>query len=128
MSRATSSFDPTAVLPRSAAVGVRPDGRRRIVVTSQLGIRPDGTLEEGLEAQMCRAWLNLFDTMKAAGFDKRHLVKTTVCVTEGGKLQLFRSVRDRMLEGHRAASSYLHVSALGRPGLLVEIEGEAVKD
>ena len=32
----------------------------RIVISGQLGLRPDGSLEEGLEAQMERAWSNLF--------------------------------------------------------------------
>lgn len=80
-----------------------------------------------MEAQMQRAWIDLFEAIKAAGYEKRHLVKTTVCVTEGGHLRLFRAVRDRMMCGHVAASAYLHVGGLGAPSHLVEIEGELVR-
>jgi enamine deaminase RidA (YjgF/YER057c/UK114 family) len=123
MSRATATGP--SELGSSDMIGH--DQAQRFVVPGQLGVRPDGTLEDGLEAQMQRAWLNLFDAMKAAGFEKHHLVKTTVCVTEGGQIQLYRAVRDRMLQGHVAACAYSHVPALGAPGRLVEIEGEAVK-
>jgi enamine deaminase RidA (YjgF/YER057c/UK114 family) len=89
--------------------------------------KPDAALDEGMEVQMQRAWIDLFEAIKAAGYEKRHLVKTTVCVTEGGHLKLFRAVRDRMMRGHVAASAYLHVAGIGAPTHLVEIEGELVR-
>lgn len=89
--------------------------------------QPGGPAEDGMEAQMQRAWLDLFDAVKAAGYDKRDLVKTTVSVTEGGHFKLFRAVRDRMMRGHMAASAYLHVAGVGSPACLVEIEGELIK-
>ena len=33
---------------------------QRIVISGQLGLAPDGSLEQGIEAQMERAWSNLF--------------------------------------------------------------------
>ncbi len=102
-------------------------GAQRFVVAGQPGPCPEGAPEDGLAAQMQRAWINLFDAMKAAGYEKRDLVKTTVCVTEGGHLNLYRSIRDRMLQGHAAASAYLHVPGLGAPNHLVEIEAEVMK-
>ena len=101
-------------------------GPERQVVRGQPA-KADGAPEEGMEAQMQRAWIDLFDAIKAAGYEKRHLVKTTVCVTEGGHLKLFRAVRDRMMRGHVTASAYLHVAGLGAPPHLVEIEGELVR-
>ena len=100
-----------------------PAAPQRRVVMGQ----PDGAPGDGLEAQMQRAWHNLFDAIKAAGYEKRHLVKTTVCVTEGGHFKLFRAMRDRMMGGHAAASAYLHVPGLDGVGRLVEIEGELVR-
>jgi 2-iminobutanoate/2-iminopropanoate deaminase len=99
-----------------------PIPQRRVI----LG-QPDGAPGDGLEAQMQRAWHNLFEAIKAAGYEKRHLVKTTVCVTEGGHFKLFRAMRDRMMGGHAAPSAYLHVSGLDAAGRLVEIEGELVR-
>ena len=40
----------------------------RIVISGQLGVKPDGTIEEGLEAQMARAWSNVFAVMAEGGF------------------------------------------------------------
>jgi len=111
---------------------VAPDTRADATGTERRVVRgrpakPDAALDECMEVQMQRAWIDLFDAIKAAGYEKRHLVKTTVCVTEGGHLKLFRAVRDRMMRGHVAASAYLHVAGLGAPTHLVEIEGELVR-
>ena len=100
----------------------------RIVISGQLGLRPDGIVEAGLEAQMERAWSNLFEVMAAAGFDKNHLIRATIYVTVPGQVALYRQVRDRMLEGHLCANTYLEISALAAPEFLVEIEAEAVKE
>lgn len=100
----------------------------RLVVSGQLGMKPDGTLEEGMERQMERAWLNVFAVLKAAGFEKTHLVKVTVFVTEPGQTALYRQVRDRMMDGHMCANTYLRIAGLAAPQFLVEIEAEAVKE
>ena len=100
----------------------------RIVISGQLGIRPDGTLEEGLEAQMERAWSNVFGVMASAGFDKTHLIRATIYVTLPGQVSLYRKVRDKLLNGHLCANTYLEISGLASPEFLVEIEAEAVKE
>ncbi|KAB2919616.1 MAG: RidA family protein [Hyphomicrobiaceae bacterium] len=122
---ACSSVAPPPV--DAASESARAAAARRFVVAGQPGPGPEGVPEDGLEAQMQRAWINLFDAMKAAGYEKCHLVKTTVCVTEGGHLNLYRTIRDRMLQGHPAPSAYLHVPGLGAPNHLVEIEAEVMK-
>ena len=100
----------------------------RLVISGQIGVKPDGSVEKGLEAQSERAWNNLFGVLKAAGFEIRHLVKVTVFVTEPGKVAVLRGVRDRLLQGHVCASTYLQVAGLASPDFLVEIEAEAVKE
>jgi enamine deaminase RidA (YjgF/YER057c/UK114 family) len=122
MSRLSDSSEALVPEPQRVALS------RRFVAPGEPSVRPDGTLDGGLEAQMQSAWTKLFDLMGAAGYEKRHLVKTTVLVTEGGNLHLYRAVRDRMLGAHTAASSYLHVEGPGAPSNLVEIEGVAVKE
>lgn len=111
--------------PRSAS---QASNARRFVAAGEPALRPDGTLDSGLEGQMQRAWIKLFDQMSAAGYERRHLQTATVSVTQGGQHQLYRLVRDRMLAGHMVANSYLHVDALDAPDHLVEIEADAVKD
>ncbi len=100
----------------------------RLVISGQLGLRPDGTLEEGLEAQMERAWGNVFGILVAAGFDKTHLIRATIYVTLPGQATLYRKVRDKLLNGHICANTYLEISALASPEFLVEIEAEAIKE
>ncbi|SRR5258706_2924495 len=100
----------------------------RLVISGQIGVNPDGSIEKGLEAQSVRAWSNLLGVLKGAGFELRHLVKVTVFVTVPGEVAVFRAVRDRMLQGHLCASTYLQVAGLASPDFLVEIEGEAVKE
>ncbi|MGI9524637.1 MAG: RidA family protein [Hyphomicrobiaceae bacterium] len=100
----------------------------RIVVSGQLGIRPDGGVEDGVEAQMEQAWRNVFGVLQAGGFEKEHLVRVIIYVTEPGQVAIYRRVRDKMLEGHLCANTYLEISALAAPQFLVEIEAEAVKE
>ena len=100
----------------------------RIVISGQLGLRPDGSLEDGLEAQMERAWLNIFAILDAAGFQKQSLVRATIYVTQSGQVATYRKVRDRMLDGHLCANTYIEISQLAAPEFLVEIEAEAVKE
>ena len=103
-------------------------GAERIVISGQLGLRPDGVLESGLEAQMERAWGNVFAVMASAGFEKKHLVKATVFVTQPGQVAVYRRVRDKAMNGLACANTYLQVAGLAAPEFLVEIEAEAVKD
>lgn len=102
-------------------------GAERMVISGQLGLRPDGSLEEGLRAQMERAWSNVFAVMAAGGFEREHLLRATIYVTVPGQVGLYREVRDAMLAGHRCANTYLEISALAAPEFLVEIEAEAIK-
>jgi enamine deaminase RidA (YjgF/YER057c/UK114 family) len=100
----------------------------RIVISGQLGLRSDGTLEEGLEAQMERAWSNVFNVMTAGGFDKTQLLRATIYVTVPGQVAVYRKIRDKMFDGHLCAATYIEISALAAPEFLVEIEAEAVKE
>lgn len=102
-------------------------GGERLIVTGQIGIRPDGTLERGLQAQLERAFANLLAVCRAAGFATTDLVKISVMVTEPGRVLLFREIRDKALAGHRCPSSYVQVAGLSSPTLLCEIEAEAVR-
>jgi enamine deaminase RidA (YjgF/YER057c/UK114 family) len=109
------------------AVQVANSGQR-LVLSGQIGVKPDGTVEQGMKAQMERAWSNIFGVLRAAGFEKRHLVKCVIYVTQPGQVALYREIRDRMLEGHICANTYIQIPGLASPDFLVEIEAEAVKE
>ena len=66
--------------------------------------------------------------MRAGGFERQHLIRATIYVTVPGQVAVYRRVRDKMLEGHLCANTYIEISALAAPEFLVEIEAEAVKE
>jgi enamine deaminase RidA (YjgF/YER057c/UK114 family) len=101
---------------------------RRLLISGQVGVRPDGSVPEGLEAQTELALDNLIAVLGEAGMEIADLVKMTTYVTVPGAVATFRRVRDRRFSGHAPASTYLEVAGLASPRFLVEIEGEAVKE
>lgn len=100
----------------------------RIVVSGQLGLRPDGTIEDGLEAQMERAWRNVLEVLSEGGFERRHLIRAIIYCTVPGSVAVYRAVRDRVLQGHLCANTYIEIAGLASKDHLVEIEAEAVKE
>jgi enamine deaminase RidA (YjgF/YER057c/UK114 family) len=58
---------------------------------------------------------------------KEDIVKVTAYLTQPEDVGLYRQVRDRMLEGHLAASTLLIVSSLAKPTWTVEIEAVAAR-
>ena len=101
---------------------------RRLLISGQVGVRLDGTVPEGLEAQAELALDNLIAVLREAGMEVADLVRMTTYVTVPGAVATFRRVRDRRLAGHAPASTYIEVAGLASPRVLVETEGEAVKE
>lgn len=101
---------------------------RRLVVSGQVGVLPDGSLAPDLEGQMEAAWDNLLAVLTEAGMGVPDLVKITAFVTVPGSVDVFRTVRDRRLMGHAPASTYLEIAGLARPDFLFELEGEAISE
>src|SRR5207247_1297147 len=66
----------------SQAVEV-PAGLRWLHISGQVGVRPDGTLEQGFTAQAERAWDNLLAILAAAGMGPADVVKANVYLTRG---------------------------------------------
>jgi 2-iminobutanoate/2-iminopropanoate deaminase len=120
----------TIVKPASAyAQGVLlpPLAGQRLIISGQVGVTPDGKTEVGMRQQMERTWTNLLTVLITAGFEIKHLVKVTTFVTEAGQTGLYREIRDKAMQGHMCAATYLQVAGLASPDFLVEIEAEAVK-
>lgn len=119
--------DPALPVPLQPNPGALPLSQRFLVAGSPVR-RPDGSIDDCLEAQMQGAWQGLFAAMKAAGFERHHLRNTTMFLKVGGQNQLFRRVRDRMLQRMPVPSACLHVSDLETSAAVVEIEAEASKE
>lgn len=100
--------------------------KERLVISGQVGVRSDGSIAEGLEAQMQQTWDNFLAVLETAGFAPGDVVKVTLFTTVPA-LQEFRRGREKALAGHAPAATYVQVAGLADPGFLVEIEGEAVR-
>ena len=122
-------INPRSIYPPASryAHGIVHSARaRRLVISGQVGVRPDGSLGDGFSEQMDIAWDNLIAVLVEAGMSVADLVKITVYSTIPGSVSLYRAMRDRKLGGQMVAATYLEVAGLAGPNFLVEIEGEAV--
>ena len=100
----------------------------RLVISGQVGIGPDGTMAEGLEAQMLAAWDNIVAILREAGMAVPDLLKVCVFVTVPGSVRTHRLILERVLGGHAPVVNYMEVSGLAQPEFLVSIEAEAVSE
>ena len=119
---------PTTIAPPSSnySHGVAAEGATRwLHLSGQIGLKPDGTLAGDTAAQMEECWTRIFAILADAGMSKENIVKVTAYLTRPEEVGLYREVRDRMLEGHRSASTLLVVAALAHPDWTVEIEAVA---
>jgi enamine deaminase RidA (YjgF/YER057c/UK114 family) len=124
-------LNPTAITAPSSRYshGVEHSLRgRRLVISGQVALRKDGTLAEGLEAQLGQCWDNVLAVLREAGMEITDLVKATIFVTVPDAIAVSRRVREEKLGGHAPASTFLQVAGLARPDFLAEIEAEAVKE
>jgi 2-iminobutanoate/2-iminopropanoate deaminase len=101
---------------------------RRVVISGQVGMRMDGTVPEDLAEQIELAFDNLFAVVREAGMGPTDIIRITAYATEPGTVAQFRQVRDRKLNGHATACTYLQVAGLASPAFRFELEGEAVSE
>lgn len=111
----------------SQAVEV-PAGGRRLIISGQVGANADGVVADSYEAQAEQAWQNILAILADAGMTAANLVKIIVYDVAPGNVAAYRAIRDRMLDGHAPASTYVVVAGLASPAFLTEIEAEAVAE
>ena len=100
---------------------------RRLVISGQIGIKLDGTICDGYEAQAEQVWVNILALLKADEMDVTNLIAIRVYDVAPGNVVLYRAIRDRVLNGHLLAATYVIVAGLASPDFLTEIEAEAIK-
>ena len=101
---------------------------KRLIISGQVGTRPDGALLEGLDKQTEQVFDNLFAVLSAAEMEVRDLVKLVIYCTVPGGSAVVRDIRNTRLGSHAPASTFVQVAGLANPHYLVEIEGEAVRE
>ena len=104
-----------------------PPNARWLHIAGQIGIAPDGTTPTDFESQAEQCWRNIKAILAAAGMGVENLVKCTHFLTRPEDIGPYGKVRTRHLGDARPASTLLVISALARPGLLVEVEAIAAK-
>jgi 2-iminobutanoate/2-iminopropanoate deaminase len=98
---------------------------RRLVISGQVGLAPDGSVASTGEGQIAQAFANLRLILEAHGMRIENVVKTTAFLTDRALLVPFRTARDAVFAEHAPASTLLFVSGLADPRWMVEIEAEA---
>ena len=100
---------------------------RRLVISGQVGLTPEGRLEHDPESQIAQALANLAAILSAHGMGPRNVVKVTVFLTDLELIPLWREARDGFFDGHAPASTLLLVAGLADPRFQVEVEAEAAE-
>ncbi len=104
-----------------------PPHARWLFVSGQVGVHADGRVGRDAREQVEIIWRSIVAILASADMTVRDLVKVTTFATAPAQLPTLREVRDRVLAGHRPASTLVVVAALARPEWLVEIEAYAAK-
>jgi enamine deaminase RidA (YjgF/YER057c/UK114 family) len=110
---------------------VEPSGPGRIIfISGQLGLDLDGKVVGGpgdFRAQAEQAFVNLRNALAAVGAGFEHVVKLNNYFVDITHIAQFREVRDRFINtAAPPASTAVAISALARPGALIEVEAIAV--
>ena len=104
-----------------------PPNSRVLYTAGQVGILPDGTTPEGIEAQTEATWTNLMAILESAGMGIDDVVKVTTYVTSEDDFWPMAQVRARFFGDARPASTGIVVKALAKPEWLVEVDLVAAK-
>ena len=104
-----------------------PSGSRVVHVSGQVGIRPDGTIASGIEAQLECCWENILAILASSGMSTTDIVKVNTYVTSPEYMRIHPKIRLRYLGDARPAATGVCVSALAAPDFLCEIEVVAAK-
>ncbi len=97
-------------------------------LSGQIGIRPDRTVADGLEAQLDQCFSNIDTALTDAGMTRENLVKLTIYLTSSAPdaISTYRARRDAFVgTGTPPAATLLVVAALAGAGLLVEVDAIA---
>lgn len=94
---------------------------RTLYTSGVVPTTPDGSVPQSLHEQTEVVWANILAILAEAAMTVQDIVSITTYVIDGEPLRDVMAVRDRMLDGHRAASTLITVPALARPAWRIEI-------
>jgi enamine deaminase RidA (YjgF/YER057c/UK114 family) len=98
---------------------------RWLVISGQVGMRPDGSLPDDPLEQYRLALDNIHKNLQAAGMKIEHLVKLTIYLAGEMDTARRRQISAEWLGNHRPCSTLIYVAGLAAPELKVEIDAWA---
>ncbi len=93
-----------------------------LLLSGQVGVRPDGTWSGEFSDQADQAFNNIRACLREAGMTMDNVVFTRIYLTRRGDLDSFRAVRKAHLGEDRIPSTLLFISGLANPEWLIEVE------
>jgi 2-iminobutanoate/2-iminopropanoate deaminase len=102
-----------------------PAGSRLIYCAGQLGVAPDGTIPEGVEAQTEQCFRNAAAVLAEGGMGLKDIVRINAFVSGREHLKGYMAVRDRLFGSPPPASTLVIVTGFARPEFVVEVEAVA---
>lgn len=99
-----------------------PPGARFVLVSGQLGVRPDDTVPESVAEQAEICFDNCATILAAAGLSLADVVQVRAFVTDRAFMKDYMAVRDRRVGTPPPASTLMIVSGFTRPEMKVEVE------
>jgi 2-iminobutanoate/2-iminopropanoate deaminase len=112
--------------PWSNAIEVA-SGARTLYTCGLVGVREDGTVEKGIEAQAVRIFENIAILLKEAGMTMSDVVKITSYLLDLSEQPAYSKARAPYLGEARPAMTLLGVSQLANPEFRLEVEVVAAK-
>lgn len=122
--------NPAGVLPPLGLyshVAVVPSGTELIVLSGQLGVRPDGSTPDNIAEQADQVFANIAALLRSQGLEPSSIVKLTTFMVAGHDGDAVRAARIKHLGAHRPASTAVFVSQLVDPAWFVEVEAIAAR-
>lgn len=123
-----TSRNPADVAPPAAAYAhqIEVSGPLRwLVLSGQLGQRPDGTVPDDHYEQAELALANVGANLAAAGMTVPDLVKVTIYLVGDWDQPRRRSVFDCFFGDHRPCMTLLYVAGLAAPAFRIELDAWA---
>ena len=121
----TSIAAPASCYSHGAEAG---PNARWLHISGQVGTNANGTIAEGIEAQIHRVWQNTLTVLEEAGMSVTDIVKVNTLLMDRAHLAMMREIRDSYLGNHPAASTLFIVAGLAHPDWLIEMEAIAAQE
>ena len=100
-------------------------GERMLILSGQVGMRPDGSIPEDPIEQLDIAFENIFCNLRAANMQVTDLVKLTTYLVGEWDTDKRRALVASKLAGHQPAMTLMYATALASPAIKVEIDAWA---